>query len=320
MMNDYQTLSQRLAQGKIPLPEALRYATQLGDALRRMHDEGRVHGALTPSGVILNGAGLRLLTAEPATAGEATPYMAPERFHGNPPDTSGDIFSFGAVVYEMLAGGRAFPGETPEAIAESIGNSTPPPIGHPELDRLVAACLSKDRAGRCQSMQYAVMKLKLMDGLERRSGPGVVLRQMRMESRMRAEMQQMESRWTSSLEQQQRVAAEEHSILQQVSEVLLALREQISEIDSRLGQVQDRVAHAEQAAEESRCEIAEQGTMLLDEFRELEHTVNTQAVAIEATRNRLVQTDDLVERVVEALESLQSLVLEQSEERTAVHG
>jgi chromosome segregation ATPase len=220
----------------------------------------------------------------------------------------------------MVTGRRAFPGDTAEAIAESMGNTTPLPISHPELDRLVGTCLSKDRAGRCQSMQHVVMKLKLLAGLERRSEPGVVLRHNRIEAKLRAEIQQLESRWTSTLERQQRVATEEHSILQQVSEVLLALREQISEIDGRLGDVQGRVTRAEQATEETRSEIAEQGTMLLDEFRELEQTVNTQAVAIERTRNRLVQTDDLVERVVEALESLQSLVLEQSEERIAVGG
>src|ERR1700722_5234042 len=102
------SLAQRLAQGRIPSGEALRCATLLAESLRKAHDEGRVHGFLTPHAVWLNGLAVEL--AVPAGQPTVTPYTAPELLAGRLADRRSDIFSLGAILYEMLTGNRAFTG------------------------------------------------------------------------------------------------------------------------------------------------------------------------------------------------------------------
>jgi len=324
MTDNLQTLSQRLAEGKIPFPEALRYATQMGDALRHMYDEGGAHGALTPETVILTNTGLRLLPALPGDLGRVTPYQAPERMHGHAPDSRADVFSFGAVVYEMLTGRPAFHGDTPDALAESVANSVPPPIGHEGLDHLVSTCLAKDRAKRWQSFKLVMMELKLLAVSERRSEPDLVLRHTQNEAVLRAEMQQLASEWSNRFEQQQeaiadlqRTGAEERSLLQEACEALRAVHAKLGEMDGRLAAALEQAARAQQTAAETRLEVAIQQTGMAEKLQGVEETVNAQVEAIERTHNSTAQTGDLVERVVEALESLQSLVLTESEARTA---
>src|SRR6187399_3156086 len=116
------TLAQRLSSGKLPAPEALRLAMLLADSLRKLHDVGRCHGALTPGHVLLTGGGLELLPAEePAVAG---PYTAPEVLQNGSPDQCSDIFSFGAILFEMLSGRRAFENGDTESGPPSSGSAT----------------------------------------------------------------------------------------------------------------------------------------------------------------------------------------------------
>jgi hypothetical protein len=298
MINDSQTLSEHMAAGRMPASEALGYAVQIGDALRRLHDAGGVHGALTPAAVLLTPEGVRLLPGEAVHSASVTPYLAPERIRGDAPDACADIFSFGAVAYEMLTGRPPFQGDTPEALAESVGNVAPPPIGHPSLDRLIGICLSKDRGARWQRIQQAVIELRLLAGAGRRSEPGVVARHAQVETTLRAEIRQLESRMTSRLDEQRRV-------LEETCDALHTLCAQLDELDGRVAAGQ---------------EVTRQLAVLADKVPHLEQTVNAQAVAIERACNGIARTDDLVESVVEALESLQGLVLEQSEERALVAG
>ncbi len=84
-------------------------------------------------------------------------YMAPEQFNGEPGDHSADIFAFGCVLYEMLAGRKAFEGATPHTVIAAIVSSEPPPIAalqsaHPHLDHVLRRCLEKDRERRWQSI------------------------------------------------------------------------------------------------------------------------------------------------------------------------
>ena len=311
MTSDSQTLSQRIAAGALPIPEALRCAIQLGEAVRHLHDEGRAHGALTPDAVSFTRFGLRLLPPQDGAAEALTPYVAPERLRGQAPDACSDVFAFGAVVYEMLAGRPAFEGDTPEELSEALSSRAPAPLGHPGLDRLVSTCLSKDRAGRWQRMQQVVMELKLLAASERRSEPGVTLRHSEMEAALRAEMEQLESRWTDRFERQQKT-------LEEATEGLKAVHAQLGDLDARFAEAGERLAGAEKAANGATDEISEIHTVLSGEVRGLYQKVKEQAYSIEAARAGITRTDDLVERVVDALESLQSIVLEQSEERVAV--
>src|ERR1035438_2484375 len=91
-----QTLSQRLTEGRLPVGEALRYAMMLAETLRKLHDAGQVHGAVSPAGIVLADSNLELPPASPSD--EITPYTAPEVVSGRPAEAVSDIFSYGAVL------------------------------------------------------------------------------------------------------------------------------------------------------------------------------------------------------------------------------
>src|SRR5271165_3786534 len=138
------TMAERLEEEKIPAPEALRYAIALADEIRKIHDSGSVHGAITPENVELTDSGLELY-ASPEPGG-ITPYTAPEIIEGHPQSAASDVFSFGAVVYEMLAGRRAYEGSNEQELAGRILMSQPVALGSPAVDRLIGCCLAKDPA------------------------------------------------------------------------------------------------------------------------------------------------------------------------------
>jgi len=347
------TLDRRLAEGRLPVAEALRCAMSLADALRKLHETGRVHGSLTPSTVELTPSGVNLLP--PLTAqGLVTPYTAPETLRGRPADARSDIFSFGAVVYEMVTGRWPFEANTPEALAAAILNAPAAGTGNPGLDGLLANCLAKDPEARWQRMQKAQMELRLLGVSARRveSSP----RRENVEALVRAEVQQaLEARFAGRLEAQSRSVAE---LQQAVTASLQAVQAQLCTVDAKLAAAQERAGRGEEGAAEmhrrvsaleqdarapqervARVELlmetaveritrtehaVEAGNRQAVEFAQdatirvhaLEQTVSLQAEALEAARRALAQTDDLVERVVEALDSLQSIVLERSEERS----
>ena len=306
----------------MPISEALRHATELADALRRTHGEGRTHGALTPDSVVFSATGLELLPAQPDAAAALTPYTAPELIRGQQPDACSDIFSFGAVVYEMFTGRPPFAGDTAEALAASICDSAPAPIGHDGLDRLVATCLNKDRAGRWQRMQQVVTELKLLTAAARRVETGATTHYSRMAASFRATVESLEASLSSRLEQHEKAVAallraadeelskKQAATLQAVSEELNAAGARFGELDGQFAAAQER---AERFAEEARSQMAGLRATVDGEIQGLKETVKTQSRDIEAVRFATARTDDLLEGVVDALESLQSTVFEQSE-------
>jgi hypothetical protein len=195
------TLAEQLSEGRLPVQDGLRYAALLAEALRKIHDDGRAHGGVTPDVVAVDGAGLELMPASPA-APRVTPYTAPEVAAQNrPADARSDIFSFGTIVYEMLTGRRAFVGEPEAVLIASLCNSAAAPTGSPAVDRLVNGCLAKDPAARWQRMQKIILELKLLTAAARRTATApVVRRDPAAEAALRAEMQQIESRLSARLQ------------------------------------------------------------------------------------------------------------------------
>jgi hypothetical protein len=320
MSTEPQTLSQRLAEGPIRLSEAFALAVQLGDALRRVHDAGGIQGALTPDFVSLNGSWLGLLPAEPGAAAVLTAYSAPELLHGHAPDVRTDIFAFGAVVYEIVTGSRAFRGDTPEAMAESISNSEPMQIAEAGLDRLVSVCLSKDPAARWQRMQHVVTEARLA-AIRSRAERGVA-RHTQLERALRAEIAILESRLATQLEQYEGAIAKMRcELAEELARQQAASREAVSTaLQGLRGQLNasfERSALAEQAAERALGEVAGLTKAVSAEFHGLTDKMTAQSAAIESGRSGIARTDDHVERIVEALEVIQGMVIEQSEERTA---
>jgi hypothetical protein len=358
------TLAQRLNEGKLPVPDALRYSMILAEALRKIHDSGRAHGAFSPTSVAMTATGVELIPAL-APAAVTTPYTAPELLQGRPADSRSDIFAFGAVVYEMLTGRKAFEGEG-STLTAALTGSAPAPSGSPAVDRLVAGCVAKDPLARWQRMQKVILELKLLSVAARRADAGSGPRP-GVDTALRAEMQQLEARIAARFEAHEKTAAgfretsatvdglrdqvanmgaslssahdRTTQLEQSVGSATAALgglsaldeiRAQLSKVASDLAGVQERASQAEQKAaaasdrvaqSEQNIENLKQHSNKLQEnigadLHEYEQKLKTQAAAIESARTAMAQTDDLVERVVEALELLQSSVLDHSEERT----
>ena len=178
---DGETLAQRLEKGALPLDQALTIAIEIADALDKAHRQGIVHRDLKPGNIMLTEAGAKLLdfglakpTAMAMGADSMMPTMsegitargsilgtlqcmAPEQLEGDEVDTRTDIFAFGAVVYEMVTGHKAFAAKSQASLISSIMSSDPPaltalqPLSPVGLERVVAACLAKEPEQRWQS-------------------------------------------------------------------------------------------------------------------------------------------------------------------------
>jgi serine/threonine protein kinase len=166
-----------VSRGQPPLPpaDALRWATQIASALQSAHSKGIVHRDLKPANILLTSAGaVKLLdfglakqSADPdATKQEAqtmggiktgtimgTPtYMSPEQAEGRAVDVRSDIFSFGTVLYEMLAGRRAFSGDSVASTLGAILFKEPDPLNvPPALNAIVVKCMAKSPGARFQT-------------------------------------------------------------------------------------------------------------------------------------------------------------------------
>jgi serine/threonine-protein kinase len=168
------TLADVLAAGALPAERALRLGAQVADALAVAHAAGIVHRDLKPSNIMLAAkdrvkvvdfgiakvVGAAVPTGEVGTALTASgsilgsaPYMSPEQAAGRAVDERSDIFSFGGVLYEMLAGHRPFGGADGADVLAAILRDTPPPIPGvgPDVARILERCLAKDPAKRFQS-------------------------------------------------------------------------------------------------------------------------------------------------------------------------
>ena len=180
---DGKTLQQLIPSGGLPVRDALRYAVPVTSALAAANAAGIIHRDITPGNIMVgsNGVvkvldfGLAKLTAREEDAGDDTTrtihvqtgedtvvgtaaYMSPEQAEARPVDARSDIFSFGAVLYEMLTGCRAFQGANRISTMAAILHRDPKPLTEissripSELDRVVTRCLRKDPDRRFQHM------------------------------------------------------------------------------------------------------------------------------------------------------------------------
>ena len=196
-----ETLAARLANGRLPLEQALTHAIEIASALDHAHSQSIVHRDLKPANVMLTASGAKLLdfglakfrpaaiplprswsrrrrenfralpetsrpgrwrvTTRSATRGGAIMgtirYMAPEQIQGGEADARSDLFAFGAVVFEMITGTRAFDGDSASSIRAAVIGHDPPTLSSLEplvpraMDDLVRRCLAKNPRERWQT-------------------------------------------------------------------------------------------------------------------------------------------------------------------------
>ena len=184
-----ETLRERLKQGNIPIRKTVDYAVQIARGVAAAHDRGIVHRDLKPENIFITRDGvvkildfglakltirevddssITLTATAPGVVLGTIGYMSPEQVRGRPADNRSDIFSMGAILYEMLSGERAFQGATPADTMSAILKENPPELSTrvqnlpPSLGQIVHRCLEKDPADRFQSARDLAFNLELL--------------------------------------------------------------------------------------------------------------------------------------------------------------
>ena len=221
-----ETLSARLARKSLAPDETMRIGIEVADALEKAHRSGIVHRDLKPANVMLTKSGAKLMdfglaklqafasgtaSGTPAFSAVATmpsmaspitvagtvvgtvQYMSPEQIQGKEADARSDIFAFGAMLYEMLTGKRAFDGKSQLSVASAILEKDPEPIAAiqpltpPALEHLIRTCLAKEPDERFQNAHDLKLQLQwITAGGSQVGAPAVVVSQRKSRQKLLA--------------------------------------------------------------------------------------------------------------------------------------
>ncbi len=196
-----ETLRTELSGGRFSPRKAIEHATQIAQGLAAAHEKGIVHRDLKPENLFITregrvkildfglakltqieqtGAATNLPTATPGTEPGVVMgtlgYMSPEQVKGKPADARSDIFAFGAILYEMLSGKRAFHADSAGETMAAILKEDPPDLSvtnqniSPGLDRIVRHCLEKNPERRFQSASDIAFNLEALSGVPEVTG------------------------------------------------------------------------------------------------------------------------------------------------------
>jgi serine/threonine protein kinase len=187
-----ESLAQRLEKGPLPVEQVVKVGKEIADALDKAHRSGIIHRDLKPGNIMLTKSGSKLLDfglARPVSQPVASlatltatgdreqsvtqegsivgtfQYMSPEQVEGKELDGRSDIFSMGAVLYEMVTGQRAFQGRSQLSVASAILEKEPPPISNIKplsprgLEHIIRQCIAKDPDDRWQTARDVALEL-----------------------------------------------------------------------------------------------------------------------------------------------------------------
>jgi eukaryotic-like serine/threonine-protein kinase len=198
-----ETLRDRLREGPLTSRKAIDYARQIANGLAAAHEKGITHRDLKPENLFITNDGrvkildfglAKLTHPEADQSGDAPTqqiatdagtvmgtvgYMAPEQVRGKPADPRSDIFAFGAILYEMLSGKRAFHGDSPVDTMSAILKEDPPDLTETNrnissaLERIVRHCLEKNPAERFQSARDLAFNLEALTDVSTSSRGGI---------------------------------------------------------------------------------------------------------------------------------------------------
>ena len=198
-----ETLRDRLRNGALTSRKAIDYAQQIASGLAAAHEKGIVHRDLKPENLFITNDGrakildfglAKVTRPDTDSSGDAPTmqvgteagtvmgtagYMAPEQVRGKPADPRSDIFAFGAILYEMLSGKRAFHGDSAVDTMSAILKEEPPDLAEtnrnvsPALERIVRHCLEKNPAERFQSARDVAFNLEALTDISSTSRGGV---------------------------------------------------------------------------------------------------------------------------------------------------
>ena len=191
-----ESLRAALDRGALPQRKTIEYGVQIAQGLAAAHDKGIIHRDLKPENIFITNDGrIKILdfglaklaqqtgadpdeptlTASQTAAGVVmgtASYMAPEQVRGEVADPRTDIFAFGAVLYEMLSGVRAFRRDTPAETMTAVLKDDPPELSDgtrlvsPSLERIVRRCIEKNPEQRFQSARDLSFALSALSGTE----------------------------------------------------------------------------------------------------------------------------------------------------------
>jgi serine/threonine protein kinase len=291
-MNDLAevTISQQLACDRLSVEKGLQYAIGLAQALRRVHQQGTIYTGLHPDQILVNEQGLSL---RGSGVGGLTPYASPEQLLGENPDARSDIFAYGAVLYELLSGRRAFPADDPDELRRQILEDNPP---QPEnitdaVNAVLTRCLEKRPEQRWQRMSSVLIELKLAIAHDRHA--------------------QQVSEWKLKMTSQraQIAAIEERLAVYETlhQQTALDLRNSIQDLEGKAERQAADLADAHGAV----SAVGENVTAL-------QKTAQAFSRAIDSLQSAATQTDEVVEHVVDALGLMHKSILESAAEPIAV--
>ncbi|MGQ0762504.1 MAG: protein kinase domain-containing protein [Acidobacteriota bacterium] len=198
-----ETLRERMAGAAFPQRKAIDYGLQIAKGLAAAHEKGIVHRDIKPDNIFVTNDGrvkildfglakltggadatqsqtevpTRKVNTDPGTVMGTMGYMSPEQLKGQHADHRSDIFSFGAILYEMLSGKRAFRGDSMAETMSAILREDPPDLSEtnktvsPSLERVVRHCLEKNPAERFHSARDLAFAIESLSGSAIISGP-----------------------------------------------------------------------------------------------------------------------------------------------------